>query len=149
MVGTAIGIVRPAAEAILKTRGTTWGPGWVEGKIEAPGLEQPILFLFGKKEEWSKKWGKTCDFSQIADKKFYLAKQEGISTGHIVNNCSWLLKEGEYLYPGAISYHGITIAISGAFGLTDEGISYILIDTLIMLTKLEAKRRIDAGEVQI
>jgi hypothetical protein len=149
MVYLATELVRPAAEAILKTLEMTWGPQWVEGMIEVPGLETPIFFFFGEKEEWKEEWGEERSFSHIAEKKFDAAKRLEVSTGHVANMFPWVLQKGEYLYSGAINYAGITVATSGAKGATDEGISNLIVDTLVMLGRIEAQKRIKAGEFEI
>lgn len=149
-VKEAIELVRPSAEKILNTVGTTWGPKWVEGRIKVSGLEEIIKFDFGTTSRtWDPKWGEEKYFGEIAEKKLRVADREGVNTSVVVATQPWNLKEGEYLYDGGATRNGITVAVSGAKSKTDEAIAEMVISAIVMLALLETGRRVEEGRERI
>jgi len=148
MVREAIELVNPAAEAILVAEGATWGPHWVEGFVNVPGLPD-IPFLFGRKTEWNPEWGKELDFISIAKAKLWVAKRLRMNTSVVAVTCPWLLLPGEYLYPGGAYRDGIVCGVSGAKGRVDEALAEMVVSIIIMLAQLETDRRIAAKKMQI
>lgn len=148
MVKKAIELVRPTAEAILNTEGTTWGPKWMIGYVRVPELNT-IRAIFGNRTSWDEGWGEEKDFSEVAIDKIDAAARTGIDTSAIVALAPWLLEEGEYLYAGGVSEEGIAVSMSGAKGRADEAIASILLSTIKMLAHLETERRIGAKDMQI
>ncbi len=150
LVGVAIELVRPSAEKILNAEGTTWGPRWVEGRVRAPGLEEIIKFDFGTTfRMWDPKWGKEKYFGEIAEKKLYVADREGVNTSIVVATRPWKLKKGEYLYAGGATRDGISVAVSGAKGATDEAIAEMIISAIVMLAQLVTRRKLEEREEEI
>lgn len=149
LVWRAIGLATPSALEILASEGTTWGPQWVEGFVDAPGLEEPISFIFGESTSWDDDWGEFRSFSEIAITKLDVADREGLPTSVVAATMPWVLDEGEYLYAGGTTRNGITVATSGAKGRTDEGLAEILLACIIMLAMLELDQRVKAEEMQI
>jgi hypothetical protein len=150
LVRGAIELVRPTAEKILDTEGTTWGPKWVEGRVKAPGLEEIGTFDFGTTSRaWDPAWGEEKYFGEIAEKKLYVADREGVNTSIVVTTRPWNLKEGEYLYDGGATRNGITVAVSGAESKTDEAIAEMVISAIVMLASLETKERLEKGQEEI
>jgi hypothetical protein len=149
LVDRAIYLVFPSIEAILAEEGTTWGPKWVSGIINAPGLKKSITVAIGSHDEpWKAEWGEDKS-AKIAAKKLELAERIGGSTGAVVTICPWLVEDGEYLYPGGMSKYDISVGISGAMGWVDEMIANMIIECIIMLSHLETDRRIAAKEKMI
>lgn len=149
MVTRALSIAQPTVELLLKEPENTWGPGWVEGWIHVPRLEYNIPFAFGKITDWNPVWGEKRDFSSVALTKMRLAHRLGKDTGDIVATEPWQLQSGEFLYPGGITYRGISVGTSGAMGWVDEAISNIIMSIIVMLAKFEADRRKAAHEMRI
>lgn len=149
MIVEALYLLRPTAEAILKNNGTTWGPKWVDGYINAPGLDEPFAFTLGGKTAWDPAWGEERDFGRIAWKKLRVAERLGQKTSIVVAISPWQLLDGEFMYPGGDSRYGISSSASGAKGRADECIASLLIEIVIMLASLEADRRKDAKEMLI
>lgn len=148
LVVRAIELVRPAAEAILACDDMVWGPRWVIGVVDAPRLIT-VMFQFGEKTEWNPEWGEEKDFGGIAEKKMDVSKRLREDTSKIVAEHPWLFERNEYLYPGGVSRSGISVAISGAKGRTDEGLANLVADTIIMLAHLETDRRKEVKEMKI
>jgi hypothetical protein len=65
LVRQAVQLATPAVSAILKADGMTWGPKWLEGWVNGPGLDEPVSVKFGKPKGWDKGWGERRDFSEI------------------------------------------------------------------------------------
>lgn len=141
LVYEALEMARPTAEAIIHTPGANWGPTWVEVRIMAPGLKEPLKFLFGRKTDWNHEWGLIKDFNAIADRKLTVVERERASTSVIVFAAPWLLEDGELLYSGGAHRDGISVACSGIKGRADEKISEIIISCIKLLALLEADRR--------
>ncbi|MBU4350958.1 hypothetical protein L6250_00350 [Candidatus Parcubacteria bacterium] len=137
----ALTLVRPAAEEILQAVGMTWGPQWVEGVVSVPGLNDFYFHLGRRCDEWDPEWGEKKDFREIAKCKLRLAKRLRMNTSTAVALFSWLLEEGDYLYPGGIYRDGIACAASGAKGRVDESLSEIVVSAIIMVAQLEADAR--------
>lgn len=150
LIKAAFGLVEPTVEVILLADGTTWGPRWVEGFVSAPGTDGTVPFKFGKVTEWNEKWGPKRDSaSEIATMKLQVTEDTGEDTSTIVAVAPWLLKNGQYLYPGGASRLGISVAVSGAKGWVDEAIANMVIDCIIMLARLEVDARIARHEMKI
>ena len=149
LVKEAIELVRPTAEKILNTEGTTWGPKWVEGLIKVPGLEDEISFFLGEVTEWNSSWGKETFFNEIAAKKLQMAKREGMNTSILVAIKPWKLEKGEYLFSGGAVRDGICVAVSGAKGRTDEALAEMVISAIVMLAFLETDKRLKEEQEQI
>lgn len=148
LIREAIELVAPTAEAILATEGCTWGPKWVEGRVDVPKLGLTD-FRFGKKTEWDSVWGEKRDFVPIAMKKLEVVKRLCKNTSVVVATSPWLLRDGEYLYPGGVYRDGIAAAASGAVGWVDEVLAEMVVSAIIMLANLEADRRKKEGKMQI
>jgi len=140
--------VTPTVESILASENMTWGPKYINGYINVPGIEKHP-FTFGEYEEWNPEWGEEKDFSLIAGKKADVAERLGGKTSNIVAMRPWLLKKGEFLYPGGNSRSGITVAVSGAIGWVDEFIATMILEAIIMLAQLETDKRKERKEMEI
>lgn len=161
LVEKAIELVRPVAEKILNTEGTTWGPKWVRGVVKLPGLLGPldvIGFEFGDvsiddfgdvSTEWNPDWGERKNFREIAETKLETAIREDMNTSFVVATRPWQLLPGEYLYAGGATRNGISVAVSGAKGVTDEALAEMVISAIIMLALLETEKRLKEGKEQI
>ncbi len=149
LVKRAIALTAPGAEAILNTTGTTWGLRWVAGFVMGPGLAEPIWFEFGEDERWNPEWGKPINFTEVARAKLNASRREGLPTSVIAATKPWLLRRREFLYPGGTTRDGITVAVSGAKGRTDEALAEILLSTIIMLAMLEVDRRVEKKQMEI
>ncbi len=154
LIRKAVELVRPSAEEILNTEGTTWGPKWVEVIVSAPDQDilssAPVFHTrFGEETPWQLEWGKEKDFIRIAFAKLYVAEREGVNTSIVVATQPWKLKKGEYLYPGGATRDGISVGVSGAKGVTDEAIAEMIISAIIMLAQLEAGQRLKEGKAEI
>ncbi len=149
LVDRAIALTAPGAEVILNTHGTTWALKWVAGFVMGPGLSEPIWFEFGEDGPWNSDWGKPIDFTEIARAKLNASRREGLPTSVMAATKPWLLQRNEFLYPGGTTRDGITVAISGAKGRTDEALAEILLSTIIMLAMLEVDRRVEGKQMEI
>jgi hypothetical protein len=151
LIKRALEMARPMADHILFTEGMTWGPKWVEGYLQAPGIGGPIPFKFGQITEWNEIWGPKgkSNFSDIALKKLELADSTGQNTSVVIVVSPWILQDGEYLYAGGASRQGISVGVSGAKGWVDEAISNIVIECIILLAHLETDARIASGNKRI
>ncbi len=151
LVGMAIDIVQPTIIEILKTNGLIWGPRWVAIRVKVPGFDKIICSEISvvSDKRWRSEWGEEKNFGEIAEKKCVVAGREGLNTSVIVATKPWLLKEGEYLYSGGAVRDGISVGISGALGIVDETIAMMIIDAIVMLTQVEAEKRIKEGKKQI
>ncbi len=150
MVKEAIALVRPTAQMMLKTKGLTWGPKFVDGTVRVRGL-RAIGFRYGIAPEiWNEKWGEVIDFVKIANGKRRLSERGKANTSFIFAAKRWILREGDYLYPAGGVYHdGIAVGVSGAEGWVDEAIGEMIASTIIMLANLETEKRLKAGEDRI
>ena len=153
MIAKAIELVRPSAEKILNTEGTTWGPRCVAGWI---AIRDPQIllnsFTFGTTkdtQDWKPEWGEYKDFVRIADSKLQVVLREGMSTRLVIATQPWKLKAGEYLYPGGVIRGDICVAASGAKGSTDEAIAEMVLSVIIMLAQLETSKRIETKNSRI
>jgi hypothetical protein len=151
MIRKAVELVRPSANKILKTKGTTWGPRWVMGYIALRDRKATVIpFTFGTfSEDWREEWGKYKNFNEIALAKLEVVLREGMSTRLVVATQPWSLRPGEYLYPGGVIRGNICVAVSGANGSTDEAIAEMVLSAIIMLAQLETSERIKAEENKI
>lgn len=156
MVHEAVGLVMPAIDAILAKKGTTWGPKWIAWCVKIPGMESDIRGpSFGKCaklafKKWDEElWGDKSDFYAIARKKLAVAEREKAATSVISITRPWCLEEGEFLYPGGVHCDGVSVAVSGAKGETDEAIAWLILNSILMLAKLEARRRIEEDRREI
>ncbi len=150
MVERALLLAKPIIELLLRQPDAIWGPTWVRGYIRAPGLSSDVPFIFGEiPNEWNPTWGEKRDFTTVARAKLELADRVSEDTSKIIATAPWKLKSGEFLYPGGITYLGISVGTSGAMGWTDEAISNIIMCLIIMLAHLETDRRIAAHEMKI
>lgn len=148
MVKTAIALVRPAAQTMLKTKGLTWGPKFVEGSVRVRGL-RVIDFCFGTVPgKWNPKWGEEMNFAKIASRKRRLAERGRANTSVIVTK-PWTLLDGDYLYAGGVYRDGIAVGVSGAKSATDEAIAEMVVSTIVMLAHLETEKRIAAKQMQV
>lgn len=151
LITRALEMVMPATKEILNDPRAIWGPRWVNGEIDAPGLEKPYTFGFQVTEsrKWNNEWGNKVDFAEIAHKKLAVVKRLGLSTGAVAKLMPWLLMEGEYLYAGGAWRDGICVAVSGAKSATDEAIAEMIISAIVMLSLLDAEKRLAEGKTQI
>ena len=147
LVERAIYLVTSTARAILATKGATWGPRWVHGFVNTPGLAD-VSFRFGLRINWNPRWGEELDFVSVAKTKMQVAKRLRINTSVVVATCPWLLLPGEYLYPGGVYRNGIACGVSGAKGRVDEALAEMVVSAIIMLAQLETDRRVAAKEMQ-
>lgn len=149
LVKKALGILAPSAEVVLGLPDTTWGPKWVDGWVLGPGLEQPLPFRFGQWTKWDPSWGAKEDFILLAEQKSLIAEREKMSTSLVIATRPWVLREGEHLYPGGVHEDGISVGVSGAKGLADEGLAWMLLKTIKMLCLLETEWRIKQEQMTI
>ncbi|KKQ76581.1 MAG: hypothetical protein US98_C0032G0008 [Parcubacteria group bacterium GW2011_GWC1_38_6] len=151
LINEAIELAKPIVQAFLTAEGFTWGPKYVIGFVSTPwtGLIPFDFVAPGETKEWNPVWGEEKDFANIAMKKLELTLRIGKNTSVVTADTPWLIRDGEYLYPGGVTQEGISVAISGAKGRTDEALAEILISIIIMLANLEADGRKKAGEMQI
>jgi len=151
MVKKAVELVMPAANEILASEGTTWGPKWVEIWIQAPGVEQPLAFAYGLGDlnKWNPEWGARLDFGEIAAAKLQVITREHADSGHVVIRTPWQFEEGEYLYAGGIVREGIYVAVSGAKEAVDTAIAEMVASAIAMLAYLETAKRLKEGKERI
>ena len=147
LVKRAIELVRPGIDAILNAEGTTWGPRWVCGTVKGP-QDITVHFTFGEFPE-SEPLSSKASFYNVAQTKLEATEREQLPTSVIVTTKPWLLRGGEYLYPGGTTRDGISVAVSGAKGRTDEAIAEIVLSIVIMLAYLEMEKRIKEDKMQI
>lgn len=149
LINDAIVFARPSILEILSGHGygTTWGPNWVKIIIEFEGSKQS--FQVGDKQDWNPEWGEEVSFSHIAMAKLDASSRTDHPTRHLVHTAPHLLREGEYLYVGSVTWEGITVAVSGAKSAADEAIALVVLAMIKMLIFLEAERRLREGEDQI
>lgn len=139
----AVELVRSAAEKILLTPGTTWGPKWVEGRIRVPESEEIISFLFGDPpQEWDPEWGEEIDFGAIAEKELHAMIQRDANNSIAVKTKPWLLEPGV----GGAPRNGICVAICGARGDADEAMAEMVISVIEMLAFLEIDEQLQKEE---
>jgi len=139
LVRKAIALATPSINAILWTKGTTWGPKWVAIAFSGPWLDEPVTAIVGDVEEWKEEWGKPKSFEAIALAKLQTAFGKGDYTGHMVACTPWRLVEGDYLYRGGVFRDGLAASASGAYGETDEGIAEIVLAMVRMLCNLRVR----------
>jgi len=153
LVARAIELVRPAVQEILCDSQAVWGPRWVDGWVDAPGLEKAYRFGFqamrSRSRVWNRKWGKKMDFVSVADKKLSVVKRLGVNTSAVAKLMPWLLQEGEYLYAGGAWRDGICVAVSGAKSAADEAIAEMVASAIVMLCLLDAEKRLKENKAQI
>jgi hypothetical protein len=148
MVTKAVTLVRPTALTLLRTKGLTWGPKFVEGNIGIACLPS-IAFGFGTMTRWDPKWGEEIDFAKIAQRKRRQAQRVRANTSTTVAAKPWILWKGDYLYSGGVYRDGIAVGVSGAYGWVDEAIGTMLIDVIVMLAHLEVDKRVTAKQMQL
>ncbi|MCK5021985.1 MAG: hypothetical protein KAR54_01920 [Candidatus Pacebacteria bacterium] len=151
LVLQAIELMRPTVSKIFKQTGTTWGPKWVVGYINTPGLDTAIKFEFGRspKKIWRKKWGNPSIFCKIAKKNRAVAEREQMATSLVAKLKPWVFKKEEFLYLGGSYSDEISCGVSGAKEQTDEAIGEILINIIKMLAFLETDSRIEKKQMEI
>ncbi len=114
--------------------------------VSGPGLEERVTETVGQVEEWKEQWGQSRDFRELALRKAMLAERTRMPTDLAVSRMPWLLEEGDYLYQGGTGEPGgLTVAASGAFGTTDEGISDLVRALIVMLCRLKVMQMKEAG----
>jgi len=147
LIRKAIELARPGVQNILDTEGMTWGPKWVYGWATGPGIpeDEKILFSFGQVDP---NW-KSPDFGLIAYEKMLTVEREKLPTSVIASTKPWLLEDDEYLYAGATTRDGISVAVSGAMGRVDEAIAEIVLSLIVMLALMDADQRIKEDRMQI
>lgn len=148
LVTVAIGLVEPLAREVLSLPSAIWGPAWVEGVVSVPGLPKQ-RFQYGQAGLWDPQWGKPFDLGAGADLKCEAALRTRMDTRAIINLCPWQFKPGELLYPGGVYWLGIAVGVSGAMSSTDEGIAKLLIETIVMLSRLEVQKREKTGQMTV
>ncbi len=152
LVEHAIRLAEPTALAILDDDRAVWGPKWVDGFVDGPGLQQIVPFTFGNKlpaGTWNTTWGPEKDFVKVAGKKYDLVSREKMSSSLIIAIMPWLLQKDEFLYAGGAYRHGIIAVASGAKGWADEAIGNVIIDMTIMLSYLKTDALIAEKKMQI
>ncbi|NTU66322.1 MAG: hypothetical protein HGB08_00160 [Candidatus Moranbacteria bacterium] len=155
MVREGVRLAMPAIDAILAKEGTTWGPKLVMWCVKIPGSENDIHGeSFGESARWTDKnweegWESTGKFLAIARKKLAVAERERIATSVVAATRPWCLEEGEFLYPGGVYCDGVSVAVSGAKGETDEAIAWLILNAILMLTNLDARKRIEEKQMEI
>ena len=144
LIEDAIDSMRNPASDLFSNPDAIWGPQWVEGIITAPGLEGNYMFRLGTPIPWDEAWGEERHFAPVAQKKHQLIARlpQYIYTSVIARDFPWLVEAGEYLYPGGVSKHGITAALSGIKGWGDELLANGLVDKVIELSLLEVQSRV-------
>jgi len=137
MIDRAINLIEPTAQAIFATRDLVWGPPWVHGAISVPNIPEDLLFRFGDPNPWNPEWGEIRDFAEVAKRKLELAKRLKMNTSVAINLYPWLLKEGEYLYPGGVYRDGIACGVSGAKGWVDECLAEMVVSAIIVFAHIK------------
>lgn len=141
--------IEPAVERILKDKETTWGPHYAIVKVLAPELG-PITKLFGELEEWRDEWGdEPVDFEYIARKKLEQALRNNEPTSVTVSQHPWAIFSGEYFYPGGVAVQGMGVAMSGALGITDEEVAWMIFHALALACRLRQREMEDKGVEQL
>jgi len=135
LVREAIGYALPTVRGLVATH--TWGPEGVVIAVSWTGLEVPVVHVMdelGPEENWEKKWGKGRNFRLIALQKLSTAMRGGGASASVVRDHPWVLGEGDSFYPGAAAEDGhMAVAASGAFGDTDEAVSWIVWNIIRLL----------------
>lgn len=137
LIQEAIEFALPTVRALVAKH--TWGPKGVVIAIIWPGKENPFVYSMeelGPRESWENVWGKGMDFRIIALQKLSTSQRGGSPSAEVVLNHPWLLQKGDSFYTGAVAEDdGLIVATSGAFGDTDETISWIVWNIILLLCR--------------
>jgi len=151
LVEQAVAVATPSILALLDIEGATWGPKFLKGGINAPGLEKDYCFEIdaAPNQKWAPDWKKPEFFEHVVSKKVAVCIRERASSSVIVAIKPWLLEKDEFLYAGGAYRDGITAALSGAKGWADEGGGNMIIDAIIALVQLKKDRLIADDKMEI
>ncbi|KPJ70821.1 hypothetical protein AMJ51_00845 [Microgenomates bacterium DG_75] len=141
--------IKPAVETILEDNRAIWGPRYVYAMIEGPGLKFPIKWLFGKYEPWREEWGEEKYFEFTAKMKLFQALRNEEPTSITVNSHPWAIDPKEFFYPGGVAVKGLGVGVSGAKGITDERIAWMIFHALALACQLEKERLEEKGIKQL
>lgn len=148
LVREAIHLALPTIERILSNDYCTWGPRGVAIVVNGKGLLGPVTHVAGDLNTdgtWSdKRTSEHWNFQQIALQKMLTASRGGAPSVDVVENKPWLLEEGDSFYQGAVAEDdGLIVAVSGAYGQTDQAIAWIIWNLIWMLCALSIRERRD------
>ena len=125
----------------------TWGPRYVRVVAKLPHSDELLQTTLGFPEDWDAAWGdEEVDFFPIARNKLEQALRAGAS-GRAGSDLPWFLQAGDYLSAGGVTTpdRGIAVGVSGAFGLVDEAIAWVLLATICQLYRLRVEKLRAAG----
>jgi hypothetical protein len=135
LVRKAIAFALPTVRELVAAN--TWGPTGVVIAVGWQGLPEPIVHVMdelGQEDLWEERWGKGCNFREIALQKLSTALHGGNSSRSVVANHPWVLEEGDSFYTGASAEDGyLAVSASGAYGDTDETVSWIVWNIILLL----------------
>lgn len=135
LVRTAIAFALPTVRKLVAAH--SWGPKGVVIAVSWTGCQKPVVYVMdglGAEESWEKTWGPGRNFREIALQKLSTALRGGSSSRSVVANHPWLLKEGDSFYTGSAAEDGgLAVAASGAYGDTDETVSWIVWNIILLL----------------
>lgn len=143
LVEAALRLVESQVLDILETDGMTWGPKYVVVAVGGAALGRPMIEIYGDPvglNEWDPAWGEYKDidyFKGIALNKLEVSLRTGMTTNAVVSQYPHLLRARDYLYPGGVAREKdeLGVGTSGAYGTTDEGISWLVYDAICTLCR--------------
>lgn len=139
------------ARALLSEEGMTWGPRYVQVVAKLPQREELFQATLGFPAPWDPAWGEDeVDFVLIARNKLDQALRAG-SSGLARVERPWFLEKGDYLSAGGVATpdRGVAVGVSGAFGLADEAIAWVLLATICQLYRMRAERLLSVGASRV
>ena len=158
LVRTAIELALPTIRVLVAAN--TWGPTGVVIAVKWLSISEPVVYVMdelGSEETWERRWGEGKNFRKIALQKLSTAIHGGGPSRNIVANHPWVLEEGDSFYNGspvyvldrkdlirtfyeievpadAVAEDGyLAVAASGAYGDTDETVSWIVWNIILLL----------------
>ena len=135
LVRTAIELALPTIRVLVAAN--TWGPTGVVIAVKWLSISEPVVYVMdelGSEETWEKRWGEGKNFRKIALQKLSTAIHGGGPSRNIVANHPWVLEEGDSFYNGSAAEDGyLAVAASGAYGDTDETVSWIVWNIILLL----------------
>lgn len=143
----AVRLADQYARALLNQESMTWGPRYVQVVARLPQQEELFQATLGFPAPWDPAWGEDeVDFVPIARNKLDQALRAG-SSGLARAERPWFLESGDYLSAGGVATpdRGVAVGVSGAFGLVDEAIAWVLLATICQLYRMRVERLLSAG----
>ena len=127
----AVQEAKPAIEALLASDFWIWGPRWVGIIVISPKGKRLYGNFIGSDQTWDPEWGEVVDFLVIARDKAQISHRTGLSSREVIQNCPFLLEEGDRLYAGSVIRQGLIVAVSGAKSEADEAIAEMILALII------------------